>query len=64
MEKILYSLRSLHAFLGKEKSSAIYLATSRTLVNKLAWAIKEIGVAKTNIILVPDGEKAKEWKEL
>ena len=34
------------------------------LFKELNWAIKEIGVKKTNIIFIPDGEKAKEWNEL
>lgn len=64
MGKILPSLMAVKAFLKKQKASSVYLVTSRPLAKKLDWAIKKIGLDKTNIILIPDGEKAKEWKEL
>jgi 3-dehydroquinate synthase len=38
--------------------------TSKKLAKKLNWAIKEIRIPKSQIILIPDGEKAKNWKEL
>lgn len=64
MLKILYSIKSLKNFLKKEKPSSVYVITSQPLSRKLRWVIKEIGVSKNNVILIPDGEKAKEWKEL
>ena len=61
---IAYSLKSIHKILEKNKPSKVCVVTSSKLVNKLNWAIKEIGVPKSNIILIPDGEKSREWKEL
>ena len=40
------------------------LVTSKTLEKKLRKAIAEIGIQKKNIILIPDGETAKEWDEV
>jgi 3-dehydroquinate synthase len=64
MTKILYSLKSIHKIIKENKPSKVCIVTSEKLANKLAWAIKEIRIPKSNIILLPDGEKAKEWKEL
>lgn len=64
MTKILYSLKSIHEIINGNKPSKICVVTSEKLVKKLGWAIKEIGIPKSNIILLPDGEKAKEWNEL
>lgn len=33
-------------------------------MRSLGWAIREIGIKKSQIILLPDGEKSKEWGEL
>src|SRR3989344_596059 len=62
--KILYSITLLNKLLKTKKHSAVYLVTSAKVVKKLGWAIKEIGVSRKNIILIPDGEAAKEWDEL
>lgn len=64
MPKILYSLKSIHKILKENNPSKVCLVTSDRLFKKLDWAIKEIDIPKTNIILLPDGEKSKEWKEL
>jgi len=64
MTKILYSLESVHKIIKENKFSKICIVTSQKLAKKLEWAIEEIGVPKSNIVLLPDGEKAKEWKEL
>ena len=61
---VIYSLNSIHQILKEQKPSKFCLITSEKLFEKLNWAIKEIGVKKAEIILIPDGEKAKEWKEL
>lgn len=61
---VIYSLKSIYKVIKEQKPRKICLVTSLKLSKKLDWAIKEIGVKKTNIILIPDGEKAKEWKEL
>jgi len=63
MTNILYSLNSLDKILKKVKPSKICVVTSEKLAKRLNWAIKEIG-PKSHIILLPDGEEAKEWKEL
>src|ERR1035437_1659532 len=58
------SLKSIHKILKVQKPSKVCLVTSKKLSKKLNWAIKEIGIKKPNIIFIPDGEKAKDWKEL
>ncbi len=64
MSEILYSLSAIHKIIKKYKPSQVCIVTSERLVKKLAWAIKEIGVSKSHIVVLPDGEKAKEWHEL
>jgi 3-dehydroquinate synthase len=64
MGKILPSLKSVVTFLKKQRPSSVYLVTSKPLTEKLRWAIRETGIKKRNVILIPDGERAKEWKEL
>lgn len=64
MPRILYSLKTLKNFVKKEKSSNICIITSKKLLKKLGWAIKEIGISKKNIVFIPDGESAKEWSEI
>jgi len=61
---VIYSLKSIHKLLKEQKPSKVCFVTSLKLFKKLNWAINEIGVKKSNIILIPDGEKAKEWHEL
>lgn len=61
---VTHSLKSIHKILKQEKPSKVCLVTSKKLSKKLNWAIKEIGIKKSNIILIPDGEEAKDWKEL
>lgn len=62
MVKFVPSLREVRKLL--DKYTKFYLVTSVMLCKKLSWAVKELGVDKKNIILLPDGEKAKEWEEL
>ena len=57
-------MRSVREIIEKNQNSSICLVTSGVLLRKLAWAIKEIGIPRSNIVLIPDGEKAKEWGEL
>lgn len=59
-----YSLKSIHKIFKKQKPSKVCLVTSEILSKKLNWAVRNIGIKKSNIILIPDGEKAKEWSEL
>ncbi|MFA5651948.1 MAG: 3-dehydroquinate synthase family protein [Candidatus Paceibacterota bacterium] len=59
-----HSLKSIHKILKVQKPSKVCLVTSLKLSKKLNWAIKEIGIKKSNIIIIPDGEKAKSWNEL
>ena len=61
---VTYSLKSIHQILKTQKPSKVCLVTSEKLSKKLNRAIKEIGIKKSNIILIPDGEKAKDWNEL
>jgi len=62
--RIFYSLKSIKTVLKETNPSKVCIVTSGRLAQKLGWAIKEIGVSKPHIILIPDGEKAKSWKEL
>lgn len=64
MLPILYSLKSIHEVIKKEKPSSVWLVTSGVLQKKLNWAIKEIGIPSSKVITIPDGEKAKEWQEV
>lgn len=64
MSKILYSLKSLKDLLKKEKPSRVVVVTSVKLISKLGWAIKEIGISKKDLILIPDGEAAKGWEQV
>ena len=61
-------MKTLNKLLKKEQPSSVCLVTSPALAKKLSWAIKEIKVTATSrpikIVLLPDGEKAKEWHEL
>lgn len=51
--------------LNREKPSRVVLITSKKLVTKLSWAVKEIkSLTKFSTILVPDGEEAKDWAVL
>ena len=62
MATILYSLGALKGLLEKESPSKVCVVTSRTLAKKLAWALREI--PHTHVAYLPDGEAAKEWKEI
>ncbi|MDP1689567.1 MAG: 3-dehydroquinate synthase family protein [bacterium] len=62
MPPILYNLKELNPFLKKVKPSKILIVTSDILENKLKWAIQEI--SHTNVVVLPDGENAKEWVQI
>jgi len=64
MSKVSYSLQSIHKVLKDNKPSKVCIVTSRGLLKKLNWALREINIPKANVILLRDGEKAKEWAEL
>ncbi len=64
MSKIFHTLASIHKILKENKPSKVCIVTSKTLVKRLGWAIREMKIPASNIILLPDGEKAKTWKEL
>ncbi len=40
------------------------IVTSGSLSKKLGWAIQELTQGEVSLLLIPDGEKAKEWKEV
>jgi 3-dehydroquinate synthetase len=69
MNSISYSLNSIKRVLRAQRPSSICIVTSDSLFLKVSWAIKEIkkeikGVIKhrlIKLILIPDGEKAKDW---
>lgn len=65
--KICYSLKSLVLVLKRCHPSKVVLVTQKSLFKKLKWAIGEIqkiSGSKIKILYVPEGEKAKEWKNL
>jgi len=60
---ILKSVNSLRTILKKENPSSVIIVSSKAVIEKLNWAIKEMGLSRFNIIEIPDGEAAKEWPE-
>jgi 3-dehydroquinate synthase len=67
MVKSFFSLSELKKILEKQKPSRVVLVTSKELKTKLNWAIKEIlkiTSGKINLLFLPDGENAKNWKEI
>ncbi len=62
MSKVFYSLKEVSRVLRKDYE--VFLVTSKSLSQGLGWAIRELKVPKTNVIIIPDGEKAKNWDEL
>lgn len=64
MSKIFFSLRDVHKIIQDNKPSKVCLVTSVKLLKELGWAIKELNIKKSQIILLPDGEKAKDWNEI
>lgn len=63
MPTILNSIKSLNEFIKKTAPSKVCVVTSAGLQSKLDWAIREIDFPGQHLILVPDGEHAKEWNE-
>jgi len=64
MTKIFFSLKEVHKIIQGKKPSKVCLVTSAKLAKELDWAIKELNISKYQIILLPDGEKAKDWNEI
>lgn len=64
MPKIFFSLKKVHKIIQDNKPSRVCLVTSVKLAKELDWAIKELNISKSQIILLPDGEKAKDWNEI
>ncbi|HEY4507621.1 MAG TPA: 3-dehydroquinate synthase family protein [Candidatus Paceibacterota bacterium] len=64
MPRTLRSLAELRKLVAGRKPSRVCVVTSAKLAKKLRWAIREMGLEKASIAIVPDGEKAKEWKVL
>ncbi len=64
MPTITYSLSSINAIIQKANPSKVCIITSAVLAEKLEWAIREIHFPGVEIVLVPDGEAAKNWQEL
>ena len=64
MAKITYSLKSVHQIFKENKPSKVCVVTSEKLIKQLDWAVKEIGISKSQTVLLPDGEKTKRWGEL
>jgi 3-dehydroquinate synthase len=64
MSKIFFSLKKVHKIIQDSKPSKVCLVTSVKLAEELSWAIKKLNIEKSQIILLPDGEKAKDWKEI
>lgn len=62
MPPIYYSLKKITQILRQTDYTKSIIVTSPVLSKKLSWAIKEIGTKE--IVLVPDGEKAKTWNKL
>lgn len=59
---VLKSIKSLSNILKKENPSRVVLITTDFLAEKLSWAVSEIkSLAQAEIILVPNGESAKDW---
>ena len=64
MNKILHSVKDVRKLLREYKPTGICVVTSESLRKRLNWAVKEIGAKRSDIAIIPDGEKAKEWEEL
>lgn len=66
-DNIYYSLDEIAGIIRKLGSDKVILITSRPLLKKLRWAvdkIKQLSPAEVELILIPDGEKAKDWNGL
>ncbi len=66
MVQLFYSIDKFKKILEKQKPSKVVLVTSKELKTKLRWAIKEIAKinsGKIDLLFLPNGEKAKGWKE-
>ena len=60
----LSSVKSIKTILRGKKPTSIIIVSSKNLINKLDWAIKEMNFPFASIIEIPDGESAKEWGEI
>ncbi len=66
MVQLFCSLDKLKKILEEQKPSRVVLVTSKELKTKLRWAIKEISKissGKIDLLFLPSGENAKDWKE-
>ena len=64
MTPILHSVSALKPFLKKEKPSRVCIVTSKKVLPHVRWAVQTLKKLKPTAILVPDGEKAKQWHVL
>ncbi len=64
MPPILASLDELKNFLKRAAIERVYVVTSEELSRTLAWAVAELGIDADHLILIPDGEQAKQWEEV
>jgi 3-dehydroquinate synthase len=64
MIPILHSVSALGPFLKKEQPSRICIVTSKKALPHVRWALHSLKKLKPAVILVPDGEKAKQWRVL
>jgi 3-dehydroquinate synthase len=64
MTKVFYSLNTIHKVVKESEPSKVCVVTSKKLYKKLSWVIEEMNITDLHIVLIPDGESSKEWKEL
>lgn len=66
MPRIYDSISSVSKIVREAKPSAVFLVTSNKLEKKLGATIRRIQrqVPKLTILTMPDGEAAKEWREI
>jgi len=64
MTTILHSVSALRSFLEKERPSRMCVVTSKKALPHVRWALQSLKKLKPALILVPDGEKAKQWRVL
>ena len=64
MTPILHSVSALKPFLEKEKPSRVCIVTSKKALPHVRWALQYLKKLKPSVILIPDGEKAKQWHVL
>lgn len=60
---ILYSLNSINKLIEKEKPSKVVLVTSANVQSKLSGIFDKF-FKNVEVIIIPDGEKAKDWQSI